>query len=316
MISEERYKYHKEHQIMVSKKILDKNLILNSMKILKIQRFIAIITGAVLFAACANEDQPTESQLDFSVPNKTPLDKWIDQSFLDPYNIKVYYEWNQNLVDNNRFLFPPTVEKVQPALEIVKKIWIDSYTTIGGPDFVKIISPREFVLVGGTNLNTTGTQILGLAEGGQRVTLFQIDYLNKNSRPDVTEFIHTVQHEYVHILNQTKPFDVQAWAKITPSGYTSSWYIYSAAVSRELGFITSYARSNVSEDFAETASTILTSSKAEYAAFLASVVDPVAKANLIKKEAIVVQYYKDAFNIDFYALRDEAQKNTDEVIQN
>jgi len=45
---------------MVSKKILDKNLILNSMKILKIQRFIAIITGAVLFAACANEDQPTE----------------------------------------------------------------------------------------------------------------------------------------------------------------------------------------------------------------------------------------------------------------
>ena len=301
---------------MVSKKILDKNLILNSMKILKVQRFIAIITGAVLFAACAHEDQPTESQLDYSVPNKTELDTWLTDSFLDPYNIKVYYEWNQNLVDNNRYLYPPAVENVESAMEVVKRIWIDSYTTIGGADFVKKIAPREFVLVGGTNLNTTGTITLGLAEGGQRVTLFQVDYLNRNSRADVTEFIHTIQHEYVHILNQTKPFDVQAWAKLTPSGYTSSWYIQPTATSRSLGFITSYARLNVYEDFAETASTILTSSKAEYDAILASVTDATAKANLRKKEAIVVQYYKDAFNINFYALRDEAQKNTTEVVNN
>lgn len=286
------------------------------MKILKIQRLITVITGVVLFASCANEESLTESQLDYSIPNKTELDKWIDSGFLDPYNIKVYYEWNQNLVDNNRFLFPPTVDKVQPALEVVKKIWIDSYSKIGGADFVKKISPREFVLVGGTNLNTSGTITLGLAEGGQRVTLFQIDYLNRKSRPDVTEFIHTIQHEYVHILNQTKPFDVQAWAKITPSGYTTSWYIQPLATSRSLGFITSYARLSVHEDFAETASTILTSSKAEYEAILASVTDATAKANLKKKEAIVVQYYKDAFNIDFYALRDEAQKNTDMVINN
>nr|WP_315239092.1 putative zinc-binding metallopeptidase [uncultured Flavobacterium sp.] len=286
------------------------------MKILKIYRLIAAITGVVFFISCAHEDQLTESQLDYSVPNKTELDKWIDSGFLDPYNIKIYYEWNQNLVDNNRFLFPPTIDKVQPALEVVKKIWIDSYSAIGGVDFVKKISPREFVLVGGTNLNTTGTITLGLAEGGQRVTLFQVDYLNRKSRPEVTEFIHTIQHEYVHILNQTKPFDVQAWAKLTPSGYTASWYIQPIATSRSLGFITSYARLNVYEDFAETASTILTSSKAEYEAILASVTDATAKANLKKKEAIVVQYYKDAFNMDFYALRDEAQKNTDIVINN
>ncbi|WP_417941631.1 zinc-binding metallopeptidase [Flavobacterium sp. RS13.1] len=286
------------------------------MKILKIQQLITLITSVVLFVSCAHEEGLTESQLDYSLPNKTELDKWIDSGFLDPYNIKVYYEWNQNLVDNNRFLFPPTIDKVQPALEVVKKIWIESYSTIGGADFVKKISPREFVLVGGTNLNTSGTITLGLAEGGQRVTLFQIDYLNKKSRPDVTEFIHTIQHEYVHILNQTKPFDVQAWAKLTPSGYTASWYIQPIATSRSLGFITSYARLNVYEDFAETASTILTSSKAEYEAILASVTDATAKANLKKKEAIVVQYYKDAFNIDFYALRDEAQKNTDMVINN
>lgn len=284
------------------------------MKIFNLHKAIAIFTGVVLFTACAHEDQLTDTQLDYSIPLKTDLDKWIDNGFLNPYNIKVYYEWDQNLVDNSRYLFPPTVNKVQPALEVVKQIWIDSYTTIGGTDFVKKIAPREFVLVGGMNLNTNGTRTLGLAEGGQRVTLFQVDDLDRTSRAEITEFIHTIQHEYVHILNQNNPFDVQAWSKLTPSGYTSSWYTEDDVDSRELGFVTSYARLNVYEDFAETASIILTSSEAEYDDLLASISDPAAVANIKKKEAIVVQYYKDRFNIDFYALRDEAQKNTDAVI--
>ncbi|MCV9928616.1 putative zinc-binding metallopeptidase [Flavobacterium sp. LS1R49] len=286
------------------------------MKLLK--KYKLVVLGAVVltFTGCAHEDQPTESQLNFEQPVRTDLDNWIITNYTNPYNIEVRYIWNQNTVDNTRYLFPPTVEKVKPALEIVKKIWLDSYSTIGGADFVKKIAPREFVLVGGVNLNSTGTITLGLAEGGQRISLFQVDYIDKKSRADVSEFIHTIQHEYVHILNQTKPFDEQAWAKVTPSGYTSSWYVESVSTSRELGFITSYARLNIFEDFAETASMILLSSKAEYAAILAGITSATGKAAIQKKEAIVVQYYRDAFNVDFYALRDEAQKNTDAVINN
>lgn len=285
------------------------------MKIFKTYKTV-VIAGVLLLASCAHEDQPKDSQLDFSTPSKTELDNWIGTNFLNPYNINVYYEWNQNLVDENRYLYPPQGDKVQPAMEVVKKIWIDSYSTIGGADFVKKIAPREFVLVGGVNLNTNGTVTLGLAEAGQRVSLFQVDNLNRRNRASVTQFIHTIQHEYVHILNQTKPFDEQSWAKLTPSGYTTSWYAESIATSRSLGFITSYARLNIYEDFAETAATILTSSKAEYDAILASITDANAKANIKAKEALVVKYYKDSFNIDFYALRDEAQKNTDAVINN
>lgn len=274
------------------------------------------MAGVLLLASCAHEVQPKESQFDFSALSKTDLDKWIGTTFLNPYNINVYYEWNQNLVDNTKYLFPPQVDKVQPAMEVVKKIWVDSYTKIGGVNFVKKIAPREFVLVGGVNLNTNGTVTLGLAEAGQRVTLFEVDKLNKKNRANVTQFIHTIQHEYVHILNQTKPFDEQAWSKLTPVGYTSTWYTEALSTSRSLGFITSYARLNIYEDFAETAATILTSSKAEYDAILAGVTDATAKANIKAKEALVVKYYKDSFNIDFYALRDEAQKNTDVVVNN
>jgi hypothetical protein len=67
---------------------------------------------------------------------------------LIPYNINVQYKWNQNLVDNNRFLAPPLQSKVQPALEIVQKIWLDSYKAIAGADFVKqLLQENLFLLV-------------------------------------------------------------------------------------------------------------------------------------------------------------------------
>lgn len=284
------------------------------MKLSKYYKIAGALLLIITLVSCAHEDQPGESQLDFTRPNQTTLDNWITTNYLNPYNINVQYKWNQNTVDNSRFLFPPLVEKVQPALEIVQKIWLDSYAKIGGADFVKIIAPREIVLVGGVNLNSVGTKTLGLAEGGQRVTLFETDYIEQTNRANVTQFIHTIQHEYIHILNQHKPYDEKSWAKITPVGYTADWYNYTVPVSNEIGFITSYARSNINEDFAETASVILISSKADYAAFLAAIKSPTALFALKAKEALVVKYFKDAFNMDFYALRDEAEKNTTAVI--
>lgn len=100
------------------------------MKLIKQYKNIVLAVSFLTLASCSQEDQPKESLLNFTPKVKTDLDKWIDQNYIDPYNISVQYEWNQNVVDNERFLFPPEVDKVQPALEIIKKIWIDSYTTI------------------------------------------------------------------------------------------------------------------------------------------------------------------------------------------
>lgn len=284
------------------------------MKLFKYNKIAMVAMVSIAMLSCAHEDQPGESQLDFTQPTKTALDNWITTNYLTPYNINVQYKWNQNTVDNSRFLFPPTLEKVQPALEIVQKIWLSSYATIGGADFVKKIAPREIVLVGGVNLNSVGTRTLGLAEGGQRVTLFETDYIDRSNRSVVTEFIHTIQHEYIHILNQHKPFDEKSWSVITPAGYTADWYNFAIPVSNEIGFITSYARLNINEDFAETAAMILVTSKADYATFLSKIKSPTALAALKAKEALVVKYFKESFEMDFYALRDEAEKNTNSII--
>ncbi|MBF4515700.1 hypothetical protein IRZ71_05075 [Flavobacterium sp. ANB] len=286
------------------------------MKLIKYNKIAMLLMVSMAVISCAHDDQPGDSQLDYTQPIRTDLDNWIATTYLNPYNINVQYKWNQNTVDNSRYLFPPTIDKVQPALEIVETIWLKSYSTIGGADFVKKIAPREIVLIGGVNLNSVGTRTLGLAEGGQRVTLFETDYIDQSDRENVSEFIHTIQHEYIHILNQHKPFDEKSWSALTPGGYTADWYNFSIPVSNEIGFITSYARSNINEDFAETASMILIYSKAEYAAFLAGIQSPTALAALRAKEALVVKYFKEAYNMDFYALRDEAEKNTTAVINN
>jgi hypothetical protein len=47
---------------------------------------------------------------------------------------------------------------------------------------------------------------------------------------------------------------------------------------------------------------------------LAGIKSATALAALKAKEALVVKYFKDAFDMDFYALRDEAEKNTNAVI--
>lgn len=284
------------------------------MKKVKKYTIACLVLTAIAFSGCTNEDRPEGSQLEVTNPPQSILDNWITSNYTTPYNINIQYKWNQNAVDNNRYLYPPEKDKVQPVLEIIQKIWLNSYATIAGPNFVKKIAPREIVMVGGMNLDQTGTITLGLAEGGQRVTLFETDYVDSTDKQNVKQFIHTIQHEYIHILNQHKPYDEKAMAKITPSGYTAAWYATSDQDANEEGFITAYAKANINEDFAEMASVMLINSKDEYESFLAGIHSEAAVAAIRAKEAIVVKYFKREFNLDFYALRDEAEKNTTAVL--
>jgi substrate import-associated zinc metallohydrolase lipoprotein len=273
------------------------------------------LANILLLNACSNETPLKESQLDISKPNMTDLDKWVETNYLNSYNIRVVYKWDQNAVDQNRFLFPPTEEKVQSALEIVQKIWLQTYSTVGGADFVKKIAPREIVLVGGRNMNTNGTITLGLAEAGQRISLFETDFIDRKKREDVKRFIRTIQHEYVHILNQYKPIDEKSFSKIS-TAYTSNWYAISDAAAREKGFISAYAQSNFMEDFAEMGASMLVDSKAEYEALINGIKSQKAKDDIRLKETLVVKYFKEAYKVDFNQLRAEAEKNTNAVIQN
>lgn len=280
-----------------------------------IRFWISLAVSATLMAACSSDDDISSgSNLDTTPVQLNELDTWISDNFTAPYNIEVVYRWSESLVDQSRFLYPPKADSVQPALDVVRKLWIEPYTAVGGTGFVEKIAPRQLVLVGGRNVNPSGTITLGLAEGGKRISLFEIDLLDKEDKGAINQFIHTIQHEYVHILNQTKPFDEAAFGTISPEGYTAQWFNETLAGSRTAGFITSYARSSEIEDFAEMASTMLNMSRTEWDSVVVAV-GGTGTTRLRQKERIVVDYYKSEFDVDLYVLQDSVYRATQRIIE-
>jgi len=99
---------------------------------------------ALLLAACNNkENLSSESVLKPRTTAQTALDTYIYNNFQQPYNIIVTYNYIDADFEMGKYLYPPTESKVQPMLEIVKKVWIDSYTQVAGQDFIKSVAPRQ-----------------------------------------------------------------------------------------------------------------------------------------------------------------------------
>ncbi|MGS2761324.1 zinc-binding metallopeptidase [Sinomicrobium sp. M5D2P9] len=279
-------------------------------------KYIMLFVLLPLLWACNKEDSLSpESRLDTATPTLSELDVWIRKNFINPYNIDVGYKWDGDEVDQNKFLYPPTEENVKPLLEVVAAVWIDPYNALAGEDFIKRYAPRQLFLVGGYNVNQSGTITLGVAESGMKITLFNVDQLDLSDLSGTRRYFHTIQHEYCHILNQNKPFNPE-YGKITPSGYTAQWFNTKIDIAREQGFITSYAKASDFEDFAEMTSTMLSMSKEEFDAIVNGITSETAKTSIRKKEGIVVEYFESAWSIDIYELQKQIDEKMREIINN
>lgn len=276
---------------------------------------ILLLIGVFCLASCSKEDSLGESRLDTSTPERSELDQYIHDSYVKPYNIEVIYKQNEYEYDLDHFLYPPDIDSVKTALQVVKKIWIDSYTEAGGEDFIKEVAPRKLVFVGSQDVDpTTPTRRLGLAEGGKKITFFETNYLNTESEANVKLFISTIMHEYTHILNQTKPYDKQAWSQINPGDYTAAWYNETDAQSQNIGFLSAYSRLNVDEDFAEFLKIYLVDPE-QYNSILQNASNE-GQDKLEQKEAIVREYLRKQFDVDLDELRDDVQDNIQFVLDN
>jgi substrate import-associated zinc metallohydrolase lipoprotein len=263
-----------------------------------------------LLAACSNEDDVSDiplPELSGETWEKGPIDHWLYDNFVLPYNIEVKYRFDRNELALNRTLVPPSEEKVIPVMETIKQTWIDPYELAAGPHFIKELSPKQFVLVGSPQFNPNGTITLGTAEGGRKVVLYVINDFERQDEEQVKQMLHTIHHEFAHILHQTVMYQ-EEYKRIT-STYTASWNDYSLEDARSRGFITQYARSSPDEDFVEMISMMLIEGRAGFDAIVKSTpaeVQPLFR----KKEQFVVRYFKETWNIDIYNL----QANTEAAI--
>ena len=269
---------------------------------------------ALSLAACNNKETLNpESVIQPRVTAQTALDTYIYNNFQKPYNISVTYNYIDADFEMGKYFYPPTEAKVQPMLEIVKKVWIDSYTQVAGQDFIKSVAPRQISLIGGYNMNSDGTITLGFADSGMKITLFNVDQLDVTKHTATRQYFHTIQHEYCHIINQRKPYS-EEYGKITPSDYTANWYNVRLADANKKGFITPYSMLNDIEDFAEMTSGILSMSKTDWDAKINAIPEEGRKL-IRKKEAFVVAYFKSEWNIDLYRLQEVVENQMLSVLQ-
>lgn len=248
------------------------------------------------------------SRYNLSVEGKTDLDAWISTNLTDPYNIQLVYRFERNLTDVAKDIAPISLDKVKPTAEAIINIFLKTYEKVAGSTFIKTYTPKQFVLYGSPSYNSNGTIVLGTADGGRRVVLYEMNSLNFNSPLDVSRKMRTIHHEFTHILNQMIAIP-PAFKLVSGPFYNEDWnnVANTDAIAKANGFISKYASSQYTEDFAETVAHLLVEGQVWYDAYAKSAgVAP--QAILKRKETLVVEYFKEYFNIDFRWLQYEIAK--------
>ncbi len=254
--------------------------------------------------------------------SRSGLDKWLYDSLVKPYNIQVKYKWDQFEFDLNRTLVPPDEAKVISIWSMLRQAWIQPYVDEVGIAFFNKYSPKLFVLSGSNAYNSNGSVTLGTAEGGRKIALYSSNSFRVKGMSDYNAardssfikqfFLQTIHHEFGHILHQNIMYP-QSFKQVNPGLFNGgNWVNINDATARRDGFITSYGSSSYDEDFVEMIAVMLIEGKTGFDALVSKIptgtsvngtTQAQAQAYLRQKEAIVLSYFRQAWNIDFYSLQ-------------
>jgi len=289
-----------------------------------------------MLIACKKEDSLNPDDVN-DIPGlggdtwaKGPIDQWIHDTLTVPFNIAAKYKWDQSEVEFNRILVPPKEDKIIPVLSTIKKVWIDNYILEAGELFMKRYCPKWFILVGSLSYDLDGTVTLGSAEGGRTILLYGLNDFRIKGMPGYTStdsfnvkmMFHTIEHEFGHILHQNVYYP-QEFKLISVGDYTANWNNIPDFIANQEGFVTAYAMSAPDEDFVEMISIMLIEGRAGFNRIVNSITEispsgvtpEEAKSRLREKEAIVVNYFADVWNINFYNLQARTRSSIEAIIK-
>nr|WP_295871441.1 substrate import-associated zinc metallohydrolase lipoprotein [uncultured Chitinophaga sp.] len=281
---------------------------------------VIIVTGII---SCNKKEKLDAAITGLGGDSWTPtaIDKWLYDSMIKPYNIEMKYKWDQSEFNMNLILVPPYENAVVPATRDIISLWIRPYNQSARDSaFMKMNTPKQIMLSGGIALQPNGNAVQGLAEGGLKILLFGINSYNSKDSFRVADMAHLIHHEYTHILNQKKNYPI-AYNQVTPDGYTGNWTV-ATENPWTLGFVSNYSRKEPGEDIAELVSAMLVMGRTRYDSTLYHPFanDPQAWNNeeavrlLRAKEKIVVDYFRESYNIDFYELQTNVQQQIHNVL--
>lgn len=270
------------------------------------------------FTSCNNEEEidPGKSIFTTDPIERNEFDKWVLSNYTNPYNIDLKYRMEDIESDMTHVLVPADYDKSVVLAKIVKHVWIEAYDEVtGSPSFLRQYVPKTLHLIGSPAFEDNGTMVVGTAEGGMKVTLYNVNDLDV-SHVDIEMlneyYFETMHHEFCHILHQTKNFN-PAFERITESDYIGGdWYLKKTQEAWKLGFVTPYAMSEAREDFVENIAMFVTHDETYWSNMLANA--GTSGATIInKKFAIAYDYMKEIWGIDLKILRKVVLRRQSEV---
>lgn len=274
------------------------------MKTIKIFLILALVATGW---SCSEDELDSKSIFDTSIPERNEFDTWILENYTKPYNIDFKYKYEDNESDMDYNVVPSEYGSSVALAKLVKFLWVDAYEELAGPDFIRTYCPKMMFLVGSPEYEKSGgSMVLGTAEGGLKITLFNVNALDPKN-PDINVlnewYFKTMHHEFAHILHQTKnystDFNLLSAGKYQGAGWIN---LQTDADAFKLGFVSRYASSEVREDFVEVLAIYVTYSTAAWNNILKTA-GPASAGIILQKLEMVTDYLSDSWGIDINELR-------------
>lgn len=236
------------------------------------------------------------------------FDEWLLEHFTKPYNVEFIYRLDDNSTDPSYNIVPVSLGMADTVAHVALYLWYDVYDQVVGKEFLPTYGPKMLQLIGSAMINAAqGTEKLGYAEGGNKITLLKINAMETDNMEQMNEYIFkTMHHEFAHILHQQRAYPIE-FALINPGDYDPNrWQDRTVPEALQLGFITPYASSQAREDFVETIANYIVKSDAEWSnSIKIAGEDGAAIINL--KLDMCRTYLQDKWGIDLEALHREVQ---------
>ena len=267
---------------------------------------------ALSLGACSNEDLDPKSVFDDSVSMpENDFDRWLKTNYVDEYNIQFKYRFEFNESDAGYNLTPAEYDKAVAMAKLTKYLWLDAYAEVMGNTFIRTYCPKLIHLVGSPQYNTDGSVNIGVAEGGMKITFYNVNELDPNnlSISFLNEwFFETMHHEFAHILHQTKNYPTD-FKQISTDYQGPSWLNLQDKEAHQRGYITAYASNAPDEDFVELIANYVTHDEAWWNDVLEDAGDA-SKEKIDRKFKIVKDYMQESWKIDLDKLREIVQRRS------
>ena len=296
--------------------------------------YIIILFAGIALSACNEKLDPesifpnTQEELD-PTSYSFQLDSFCKKNFLEEYNVEFRYRMQDISSDMDFNLVPCTYDNAITMAVLAKYLWWDVYDAVtGSPEFLRHYGPRIICLIGSAGHNSTGSVTLGVAQGGLKVTLHAINYIDPSNVSTLNEYyFKTMHHEFSHILHQTKTYPAE-FRTISAGFYKpNGWEERSEQEARSLGFTGNYGSSQEREDFVEIIANYIVKTDDEWASMMSDAAkgwkqDDDGTLHQLEKDedgidgpavieqklAICRNWLRDDWNIDLDSLRNEVQR--------